>query len=254
MIPNIDELFHVASRNLASHKHVKSSHLIHYADHIGQLVADSPMHLAGLSRSRVSPEVVPALNARLGEVLANRRSSREFGSGPLAIGELWSLCYLASGVREHRSAGTPASLRRNVPSSGGLGSVEAFPIVFSVDGLDPGVYHFDSVTHEFVEIASGGFRDWLREDVVYQVEFAAASAAIVLVGKFQDLRAKYGVRGYRSALIDVGHSSQNMYLGAAALGLAVCATTGFVDDELDDALGLDGVDAASLVLVLVGRG
>ena len=63
---------------------------------------------------------------------------------------------------------------------------------------------------------------------------------------------KYSLRGYRFGLLDVGHVSQNLYLVASALGLQVCATAGFIDDVLDSALGLDGLDVASMLMVLVG--
>jgi hypothetical protein len=37
------------------------------------------------------------------------------------------------------------------------------------------------------------------------------------------------------------------------MGLQECATAGFIDDAVDSALGLDGLDAASILVVLVGR-
>ena len=101
-------------------------------------------------------------------------------------------------------------------------------------------------------IVPGDFRQWLAKDVLFQEEFSRAAAAIVLVGCFSRLREKYGIRGYRSVLIDAGHCSENIYLAATALMLNICATTGFVDDELDEALKLDGVDNASLVVLLAG--
>ena len=54
-------------------------------------------------------------------------------------------------------------------------------------------------------------------------------------------------------MLDVGHVSQNLYLVATAMGLQVCATAGFIDDAVDAALGLDDLDAASMLVVLVGR-
>jgi nitroreductase len=67
------------------------------------------------------------------------------------------------------------------------------------------------------------------------------------------LQTKYGIRGYRFALLDVGHVSQNIYLVGTALGVQVCASAGFIDDTVDQALGLDGLDTASMLVVLVGR-
>jgi SagB-type dehydrogenase family enzyme len=74
----------------------------------------------------------------------------------------------------------------------------------------------------------------------------------VLTAAVGRLAAKYGPRAYRLALLDVGHVSQNIHLVATAIGLNVCATAGFIDDELDGALGLDGIDVATMLTVLVG--
>jgi SagB-type dehydrogenase family enzyme len=247
----LDEEFHVASRNPAFSKQNYAAHLIHYAPHIEQLAADAPLHLGGPAQPGRAAQA-PALAMSLETVLQSRKSSRDFGGRPIAAADLWKLCYVASGVREAVASGEHVWFQRNVPNSGGLGSIEVFPVVLNVEGLASGIYHFDSVSHAMIEIATGDFREWLAKDVVFQDEFASAAAAIVLVGCFERLRTKYGIRGYRSVLIDAGHCSENIYLAATALSLNVCATTGFVDDEVDEALRIDGVDMASLVVLLVG--
>lgn len=250
MINRLDEYYHVASRNLAARKYVAAAHLIHYADRIQELVATSALHREGPSRHVVDHDAVPQLATGLDEILSARKSSRDFHRGSISVHALWKLCFLASGRRDEPSMPGPG--HRNTPTSGGFGCVETFPIALHVEGLAPGIFHFDSESHDFVTVEDGDFEGWLADDVFYQQEFALASAVIVLVGKLAHLREKYGIRGYRSALIDVGHASQNVYLGATALGLSVCATTGFIDDEMDEALRLDGISAASLVLLMVG--
>ncbi|MFD3930049.1 SagB/ThcOx family dehydrogenase [Streptomyces sp. NPDC058614] len=252
MASNFDEEYHIASRNSAVTKNVRSAHLIHYAPHIDRLVATAPLRIQNTVGSRIHIDNAPVLDQKLEDVLAARVSSRDFG-GSITVAELWRLCYVATGVRESnlRQAGT--RLQRHAPNSGGMGSVEAFPIVMNVDGIARGLYHFDSISHDFAGIELGDFRQWLREDVIFQEEFSRAAVAIVLVGSFKSLREKYGVRGYRLCLIDTGHVSENVYLAATSLGLNVCATTGFIDDEVDEALQIDGVDRASLILIMVGR-
>jgi len=87
------------------------------------------------------------------------------------------------------------------------------------ENIDPGIYHFDSVEYDLVRLAKGQFQTWLREKVFYQIEFAAASVALILTAAIGRLTAKYGLRAYRLALIDIGHVSQNLYLVATALSL-----------------------------------
>jgi SagB-type dehydrogenase family enzyme len=147
---------------------------------------------------------------------------------------------------------TGVPLRRNVTNSGNLGSVEVYPVILAVDGVDPGIYHFDSVHHDLALLHRGMFRTWLREVVFFQLEFADAAMALVLTSAFGRLKAKYGPRGYRLGLFDVGHVSENVYLIATGLGLEVCATAGFVDEVMDSTLGVDGLETATSLVVLVG--
>ena len=138
-------------------------------------------------------------------------------------------------------------LQRNYPNSGNLGSVEIFPIIRAVCDAKPGIYHYDTVQHHLSCLQLGDFHEWLCSNVLFQPEFAQASVFLVLTGAIGRLTSKYGARGYRLALLDVGHVSQNIALMASALGLVSCPTAGLIDDELDQALKLDGLETACQV-------
>jgi SagB-type dehydrogenase family enzyme len=57
---------------------------------------------------------------------------------------------------------------------------------------------------------------------------------------------------YRLALVEAGHVAQNVCLVATGLGLGVCPLAGYVDDALNDLLGLDGVDETVVYALAVG--
>jgi hypothetical protein len=67
-----------------------------------------------------------------------------------------------------------------VPNSGNLGSVEVFPVVVHGRGVDPGVYHFDTVGHHLTCLHSGCFDAWLQRRVLLQLDFEGAAAALIL--------------------------------------------------------------------------
>jgi SagB-type dehydrogenase family enzyme len=249
-----EEQYHVLNRNNAFTKRCFKAHETHYSPWVQQLVADAPLH-RDLPRVALPEPSLDALQMSVGEALARRRSGRLYGTQPLTPGELSTLLCMALGVhRAQDVAQGQVMYRRSVTNSGNLGSVEVYPVILNVDGIAPGIYHFDSVGHDLALVKAGSFRDWLRELVLFQLEFAEAAVALVLTCAFGRLKAKYGPRGYRLGLLDVGHVSENVYVLATALGLAVCATAGFVDEELETVLELDGLDtAASLVLLLGPR-
>ncbi len=241
------EEYHLSSRNPGAFKNNKSAHLVHYDPHVQDMVRHAPLRAKDLSRFPL-PDRLP-VDMGLGEAILRRTSGRDFSQVPLRGEQLSTLLYMANAVSP--APGNPH--RRNAPNSGNLGSVEVFPIIMNVDGLQPGIYHFDTVAHDLALVQPGNFRTWLRERVFYQIEFPEAAAVFVLTSAIGRLAAKYGQRGYRLGLLDVGHVSENVYLVGTALGLQVCASAGFIDEELDAALGIDGLDMATMLVLMVGR-
>ena len=69
----------------------------------------------------------------------------------------------------------------------------------------------------------------------------------------QRMRPKYQDRSYRYGLLEAGHVGENAYLAATALGLGACGVGAFMDDAINEMLGLDGVEEASVYLVAVGH-
>lgn len=241
--------FHGRSKNLASPKRLHKSHQIHYDPHVMAMVASAPMQIAearitALPATPIVPDTVSILQA-----IATRTSRRAFAGGPLELIDLAYLLKYSVGIREMSATG---ALHRAYPSSGNLGSIELFPIVMAVEGVDPGIYHYNSVHHHLELVRAGSFATWLREMVLYQLEFAHASVAFVLVSAVGRLAAKYGERAYRLSFLDTGHVSQNLYLVGECLDVQICATAGFIDDELELALGLDGASMIPTLVVLAG--
>jgi SagB-type dehydrogenase family enzyme len=244
--------FHVASRNQAAFKRYYKAHDIHYEPSIRELVNDAPLEFANAQRIRLPDGDAPVDGSVLTAIKA-RASGRAFGDTPLGLAELATVLRHSNAVIDSVKTPDGAFYRRAAANSGDLGSVEIYPIVLNVAGIEPGIYHFDSVRHDLTEVGLGHFGDWLREFVLFQSELSTAAVALVLTSAVGRLQTKYGIRGYRFALLDVGHVSQNIYLVATALGVQVCASAGFIDDVVDRALGLDGVDTASMLFVLLGR-
>lgn len=245
--------YHDMSRNPSALKHVQSGHQVHYDPEILKLAADAPLQITGAEKTSLPPTDGLA-SMPLDRAIQERRSGRDFRHGRLKASELSTILYLSNGIRSQHAIGSNAAYSRNVPSSGNLGSIELYPIILNVEGVAPGIYHFDTLQRDLALLKRGRYGRWLQHCVLYQSEFPRASAALVLTAAFGRLAKKYGPRAYRLAHLDAGHVSAHCYLVGTALGLNVCATAGFIDTELDKALGLDGVEAASMLVLLIGPG
>lgn len=193
---------------------------------------------------------LPAVHARteLERAIVQRRSVRSFSGAPLGIEELARLLFFTYGRTD------PRGLFRAVASGGALYPLELYAVVFKVDGLDPGVYHYAVETGALDVVRSGESQAALKQVVNWEgIEIDNASLAIIMTASFRRNTVKYQDRGYRMVLMEAGEAAQNLSLLASSMGLGTCMLGGFNDDQLSDFLEIDGVDEAPLLPVLVGR-
>jgi SagB-type dehydrogenase family enzyme len=190
----------------------------------------------------------------LARILRRRRSVREFATTPItraALGELLGLSCGITGV-QHLGGGDHLLLRAN-PSGGALYPIEVYPIVFRGDDLAPGLYHYAPREHALELIKSGDLQEELfqitmRQPVVREASFVCVLTALTARNMF-----KYGERGYRYMLLDAGHLAQNLYLASNALQLGCTTIAGFVDDRLNELVGIDGVNEFAVDVFVAGR-
>ncbi len=185
--------------------------------------------------------------AEMGAVIRARRSRRKYISGPLSLGDLSALLYAAQGITEPRWG------FRAAPSAGALYPIETYVVVHDVAGLEPGLYHYAVADHALEQVRTGDLRASLVVAGVGQEMLGTAQVCFILTAVFQRARWRYRERAYRYILLEAGHIGQNIYLAATGLGLGACAVGAFLDDQVNDLLGVDGDEEAALYLLTVGK-
>lgn len=124
----------------------------------------------------------------------------------------------------------------------------------SVDGLAPGIYHYQPIAHALETVKLGSLCSELAEVLVTAPGPAfSAPALIVLAAHWKRTLSKYQERGYRILLLDAGHLAQNILLMAAALDLGACPLAGFLDDRLGELLQLEPVAEPVLYAIMIGQ-
>ncbi len=182
----------------------------------------------------------------LEEAIETRRSVRDYSTGPISLGELSRLLYAAQGITESRRG------FRAAPSAGALYPIELYAVVHNVTVLEPGIYHYAVREHGLELLQTGDFRTAIMQAGLWQDFLAQANVCFVLSAIFQRTRWRYRERAYRYVLLEAGHIGQNLYLAATSMGLGACAVGAFLDDDMNDLLGLDGKEEAVLYVVTVG--
>lgn len=168
----------------------------------------------------------------LNQLLQQRRSRRNFGSGPITLAQLSQLLWSAQGI-------TDESGLRTAPSAGALYPLEIYVIAGQVRDLDTGLYHYRVKTHSLTQIDKGDLRQSLTLAALDQTMIEEAAAIIVITGDYARTQRKYGSRAGRYVHIEVGHVAQNIYLQATALKLATVIVGAFEDHKVHQILQLD---------------
>ncbi len=176
--------------------------------------------------------------AALAEVVAARRSRREFARRALSAEELSALLWAGQGI-------TSPDGRRAAPSAGAL-----YPVMLAVaDGR--GVFRYRPADHALEQVLAGDRRPALAAAALGQACVAEAAACVVIAADPGRLRARYAGRSERYCLLEAGHVAQNLLLAATALGLSAVPVGAFDDEALHAAAGLEEGSQA-LYLVAVG--
>jgi SagB-type dehydrogenase family enzyme len=181
--------------------------------------------------------------------IATRRSVRTYAPESLNLDEISRLLFLTGGI----TAGLHGNARRAAPSSGALYPIEIYPVVHRVAGLDPGVYHYAYRDHALELVRAGDFRAHVVEQGIAQEFLGECGVVLFLTMILQRMRPKYQDRSYRYGLVEAGHVGENGYLAARSMGLGACGVGAFMDDAINEMLGVDGVEEAVVYMLAVGK-
>lgn len=185
----------------------------------------------------------------LAECLKKRKSVREYAQKPISKEQLSFLLWAQNGMREAKRG----FIFRTAPSAGGLYPVETYVQVNDVEGIHPGIYHYDVIGHQMEEIVTGDFRREISYACLEQEMCGEAQAVVAWSAIFARSKWKYRDRAYRYIYLDAGHIAQNLALAAVSIGLATCQIGAFFDDEVNKIFCLDGNEESVIYLSTVGH-
>ncbi len=183
------------------------------------------------------------------DVMRSRRSVRSFSSDPLTLEELSYLLWSSTGIRE--VSGGHAF--RTSPSAGALYPIETYVVINSVQGLGPGLYHYNVKDHKLETLRPGDLGEEVAHAALEQDMCALAPAVFIWTAIFPRTIWKYGQRAYRYIYLDAGHIGAHLSLAAVSMGLGTCQIAATYDDEINAFLGVDGVREGVVYMSVVGR-
>jgi len=102
-------------------------------------------------------------------------------------------------------------------------------------------------------LKAGDFSDTIARSALGQLMCIDAPAVLIWTGVFERSKWKYGQRAYRYVYLEAGHVAQNLAAAATSVGLGSCQIGAFFDDEINNVLGIDGVEESVLYLSVAGH-
>ena len=181
--------------------------------------------------------------------IRNRKSNRHFSRTPLSLEQLAYILWSSTGIQRVERG----YAFRNAPSAGALYPIETYLFARNVEGLKVGLYHYNIRLHMLELLQARDFSSLLSNACLGQEMLASCSVVFIWSGVFFRSKWKYKQRAYRYVYLDCGHIAQNSALSATALGLSSCQVGAFYDDEMNDIVGLDGINESVVYLSVVGN-
>lgn len=195
---------------------------------------------------------IPKLDPKwsLKQSLYLRQSIREYSDEPLTVEQIGNLLFFSCGIRNTTPTMTG---NRFYPSAGARYPLEVYPIIFDAKDLKTGIYHYYLKGHALEELY---ISPTVKTEVLKNFDapwMKRAGMIIAISAVFYRNQIKYGERGYRHVLTEVGHMCQNLSLLCPVFDLGSCNSGGFVDDELNKLIDIDGVNESVVSVMFVGN-
>ena len=157
-------------------------------------------------------------------LMAKRRTVREAMPTVIGLSALSDCLFAGMGIvgQTENCVGTlPLSM---TPSGGARNPYEAYVYARSVEGLEPGFYHYAAIDHTLARVDTDALP--LPSELLGGQPWTDAMPCILLLyARFERTMWKYDdANAYRVVLIEAGHIGQNVMLAATRRGLSACPT------------------------------
>lgn len=171
------------------------------------------------------------------EAIYRRISTRHFKNISLTLQEVSQLLWAANGICVDGITGPS----RSFPSAGGLYPLDVYFIALNVENLIKGLYRYHPDKNKLELIIPDDLKSKILKSAYNQSAFKTAAGVLVYAYDYDKMERHYGQRGtIRYAPMDIGHSAENVYLQAEALGIGTVAIGAFDDKKIEKLLKIKG--------------
>jgi len=158
---------------------------------------------------------------------------------PQDLKTLASWLFYGAGITKTIPVGEKSIKLRSSPSCGRCYPCEIYIAAFGIKGLEPGLYHFSVREFALRKLREGGETLMQLKRGRPDLELLKTVPAALLVStNFWRGAWKYHKRGYRNALLDAGHQTENLSIAARGLGIQTMVRLRMTDSTMRDLIGV----------------
>ena len=181
------------------------------------------------------------------------KSANSDAAGELDLDTLASLLFYTAGVTKRRPFPGGTIYFRAAACAGALYPIEVYIVCGGITGLDAGVYHFNPGDFSLRMLREGDYRRALSEASGGSDTVARSPVTVIYSAISWRSTWKYQSRAYRYHYWDSGTMLAHSIAMAAAHNLRHQILMGFVDDEVNRLIGVDGIREFAVALAPVGK-
>lgn len=199
----------------------------------------------------------PAVDRRalLMSVFSSAPKGERF-EGALSLADFTWLTYLAYGQTAMRNLHvTGKHVAKTSPSGGSRHPIEAYPIVVDVEGLAPGIYHYNVEHNRIDRIREGNYRGFISDHLIIHPDKPGFEPKVAYVYTCIFERSMYryrDARSYRVMDLDLGHVMQTTAWLVEACGYRSYRGYSLDESVLEKALQIDGLMESVRAFCVVG--
>jgi SagB-type dehydrogenase family enzyme len=182
------------------------------------------------------------------EVIAAARPAPAEKAPRLNLEILHAILFLSGGITGKRPSGGDI---RATAAAGALYPNEMYVVSGKLPDLAAGIYHYDPKRARLSRLREGDWRGALAQAAADE-QIRNADATLALTGIPWRSAWKYRERAYRHLYWDGGMKLAHVLAAAEAVPLPATLVAGFIDDQVDQLLGIDGTTEGSMALVPLG--
>ena len=168
------------------------------------------------------------------------------------LSTLASLLYFSAGITKSKQYPGGEILFRAAACTGALYHIELYLVCGDLPDLEAGVYHFGPGDFALRRLRAGDYRGVLLQAAGDEPSIAAAPLTLICTSTYWRNAWKYRARAYRHGFWDTGTILANLLAVSAAHDLPARVVMGFVDDAVNQVLGLDVDREVALALIPLG--